>query len=70
MKVDGSDYTRKGIYKLYFHCGPLKRQNLGTIRIKTGAKSLKKWRRTMLRLFENINIKHLKLWIVERLTEN
>ena len=30
-------YTRKAVQKLYFHCGPLKKQNLGTIRIKIDA---------------------------------
>ena len=32
----------KQYYKLYFHFGPLKKQNLGTTRIKTDAKSLRK----------------------------
>ena len=48
----------KSSNKLYFHCGPLKKQNLRTIRIKTDAKSRKKRRPIILRLFENVNIKH------------
>ena len=42
MKVDGGDYTRKAIYKLCLHCGPLKKQTVGTIKVKTQANSLKK----------------------------
>ena len=61
LKVVGRDYTRKAIYKRYFHCGPLKKQNLGTIKIKTDAEVLKKWRPIILRLFENINIKHYNI---------
>ena len=51
----------KSSNKLYFHCGPLKKQNLGTIRIKTDAKSRKKRRPIILRLFENMNIKHCNI---------
>ena len=39
----------------------LKKQNLGTAIIKTDAKSLKKWRAIILRLSENINIKHYNI---------
>ena len=59
--MDSRDYARKTIYKLYFHCGLLKKQNVGTIRIKTDAKSHKKWRAIILRLFDNINIKHYNI---------
>ena len=51
----------KSSNKLYFHCGPLKKQNLRTIRIKTDAKSRKKRRPIILRLFENMNIKHYNI---------
>ena len=61
LKVDDRDYTRKAIYKLFFHFGPLKKQSLGTIKIETDAKSLKKWRPIIMRLFENINIKHFNI---------
>ena len=39
----------------------LKNQCLGTIKIKTDAKSLKKWMLIILGLFENINIKHYNI---------
>ena len=51
----------KSSNKLYFHCGSLKKQNLGTIRIKTDAKSRKKRRPIILRLFENMNTKHYNI---------
>ena len=41
MKGDGTDYTRKENYKLYFHCGPLTAKSL-TITIEADAKGLKK----------------------------
>ena len=62
LKVDGKAYTRKAIYKLYFHCGPLKKQNRRTIRIKTDARSLEKWRPIYT---EAIWKDTMTLWIVE-----
>ena len=51
MKDDGKCYTRKAIDKHDFHCGPLQKQNLETIRTKTDLKILK---------HNNINI--ITLW--------
>ena len=42
------------MYKLYIHSSPFKKQNLGTIRIKTDAKSLEKMK-------TNLSLGYLKI---------
>ena len=58
LKVDSMDLTseqeNKFICKLYIHSSPFKKQNLGTIRIKTDAKSLEKMK-------TNLSLGYLKI---------
>ena len=53
LKGDGRDYTKKAIYKLYFYCRPLKSNILELLELKLI--------QSILRLFENINIKHYNI---------